>query len=172
MKGKMYLWREDVLVKGKICFWRGRWRCINEGEDESMKEKKICRIFKRSENTMLFQKPKKFREFLIAKINKFPKISRKKEAHVNVWESILAKSLGIFGLFAPARFYTSKRNFYQKKRNFTGNGWQRPRAGNIHLWRGMYLWRGTCIYEGEDVFKKGTMHLWNEDAFMKGKMFV
>ena len=48
MKGKMYLWREDVFMKerciyegedvfmkGKMCLWRGR--CIYEGEDVFMK---------------------------------------------------------------------------------------------------------------------------------------
>ena len=179
MKGKMYLWREDVLVKGKICFCRGRWRCIYEGEDESTKEKKIRRIFKRSENTMLFQKPKKFREFLIAKINKFPKISRKKEAHVNVWESILEKSFGIFGLFATAHFYTWKRNFYKKKRNFMGNGWRRPPAGehtfmkaNVFMKGNMYLWRWRCIQEGDDAFIKRKCIYEGKDIFIQRKIYL
>ena len=66
VKGKMYLWREDIFMKGKICLWRERCtfegedvfvkgRCICEGEDESTKEKKIRRIFKGIENTMLFK---------------------------------------------------------------------------------------------------------------------
>ena len=50
MKGKMYLWSEDVFMKGKMYLWSGRciyegkmylWRgrCIDEGEDVFMKGK-------------------------------------------------------------------------------------------------------------------------------------
>ena len=68
--------REDVIMKGKMYLWRGR--CNYEGEDVFMKgrciykgRKKNPGIFKEIKNKMLFKKPRKSLEFLIANIYKF-----------------------------------------------------------------------------------------------------
>ena len=50
MKGKMYLWREDVFMKGKMHLWR---------ENVFMKGEKNRRIFEGIENKMLFKNQKK-----------------------------------------------------------------------------------------------------------------
>ena len=96
-----------------------------------------------------------------------------------MWEFVLAKLPGIFGLFATARFYSSKRNrrcagcrfvtdavgaqiSIKKSRNFMRNGWGKPPMEIPHT-----------FFEGEDVFMKGKMYLWRGRGrlFMKGKMY-
>ena len=119
-----------------------------------------------------------------------------------MWESVLAKLPGIFGFFATARFYSSKRNrrcagcrfvtdavgaqiSIKKSRNFMRNGWGKPpmeiphtffEGEDVFMKGKMYLWRGRgrCIHEGEDVFMKGKMYLWRGRwrLFMKGKMYL
>ena len=133
-------------------------------------------------------------EFLIAKVNKFREFLKEKSQR-NVWESVLAKIPGIFGLFATARFYNSKGNrrcagcrfvrdavgaqiSIKKSRNFMRNGWGKPpmeiphtffEGEDVFMKGKMHLWRGRCIYEGEDVFIKGKMYLWRGRCIYKGE---
>ena len=104
-----------------------------------------------------------------------------------MWESVLAKLPGIFGLFATARFYSSKKeskmcwlqiryrcsrcpDFHQKIPEFYEEWLREASDGDsAHI-----FWRGRCIYEGEDVFMKGKRKIIHEgeDVFMKGKMKI
>ena len=112
-----------------------------------------------------------------------------------MWESVLAKIPGIFGLFATARFYNSKGNrrcagcrfvrdavgaqiSIKKSRNFMRNGWGKPpmeiphtffEGEDVFMKGKMYLWRGRCIYKGEDVFMKGKMYLWRGRCVYEGE---
>ena len=102
---------------------------------------------------------------------------------------------GIFGLFATASFYSSKRKrrcagcrfvtdavgaqiSIKKSRNFMRNGWGKPpmeiphtffEGEDVFMKGKMYLWRGRCIYEGEDVFMKGKMCLWRGRCIYEGE---
>ena len=179
MKGKMYLWREDVFMKGKMYLWRGR--CIYEGKMYLWREKKNSGIFEEIENKMLFKKPKKSLDFLIADINNFREFLKEKSQR-NVWESVL-----------QLRVSTAQKG---NEDVLAADSLQMQQISIKHPWgmveeslrwgfrtlflKGkMYLWRGRCIYEGEDVFMKGKMYLWRgrciyeaEDIFMKGKMYL
>ena len=65
-------------------------------------------IFEGIENKMLFKNQRNSWNFSSQKWKKIRKLSKEKSQR-NVWESVLAKIPGIFGLFATARFYNSKR---------------------------------------------------------------
>ena len=107
-----------VVVVGQLQEWTSRINSWN---------------FCRSRKYDAFQKPKKFLESLISKVEKIREFS-KERSQCNVWESVLAKIPGIFGLFATARFYNSKRHW-------------RCAGCSVFMKGKIYLWKGSSPYE-------------------------
>ena len=99
MKGRCIYEGEDVFMKG---------RCIYEGEDVFMKGEKKLEFLKELK-IRCFSKTKEIPGISHRKSKQIPGILKEKSQR-NVWESVLAKIPGIFGLFATARFYNSKGN--------------------------------------------------------------
>ena len=110
-------------------------RCIYEGRTKILEFLKKLKI-------RCFSKTKDIPGISHRKSKQIPGIFEKKSQR-NVWESVLAKISGIFGLFATARFYSSKGKrrcagcrfvrdavgaqiSIKKSRNFMRNGKGKP----------------------------------------------
>ena len=99
----------------------------------SERTESIPGIFKGIESKMFFKNQRNSWNFSSQKWKKFREFSEERSQR-NVWKSVLAKIPGIFGLFATARFYNSKRHW-------------RCAGCSVFMKGKIYLWKESNPYE-------------------------
>ena len=142
MKGKMYLWSEDVFMKGKMFLWREDV-CIKRKMYSHRRHKQIPGIFERkikrnAWKSVLAKNPGFFEPFATARVYNSKGKRRCADWKMYLWSE---------DVFMKGRCIYEREDVFMKRRCvYEGE--------DVFMKGKMYLWR-------EDVFMKGEKKSWN-----------